>query len=239
LALLAVRRSTLTGAADRHESAAADSGRPKVAPFAFLSAAAVWMCFFFFLVTVMAFGALQNFGPTVVQNVYSVSLRAGASALTLYLLGGAAGIALGGFIAAKSQHERVIAIALVAAALIALALSTGAIPRWSVGPLFAAMGLCTGIASPSRDLLVRRAAMERFGQQSFGRVYGFVYSGLDVGLAIAPLLFGRLMDKGLFNGVLGVVALLQGLGILAALKVGQHALKRSDVDHRVERRLSS
>jgi len=106
-------------------------------------------------------------------------------------------------------------------------LSTGAVPRWSIGVLFAAMGLCTGVASPSRDLLVRRAAMERFGQQSFGRVYGFVYSGLDVGLATAPLIFGRLMDRGLFNAVLGGVAALQGLAILAALKVGQHASKRA------------
>jgi len=225
LTLLAVRRGTLTGAAEKHEGGAANASGPLASPFAFLSSAAVWMCFVFFLVTVMAFGALQNFGPTLVQNVYGVSLRAGASALTLYLLGGAAGIALGGFIASRSQQERVIAIALVAAALTALALSTGAVPRWSVGALFAAMGVCTGIAGPSRDLLVRRAAMERFGQQSLGRVYGFVYSGLDVGLATAPLIFGRLMDKGLFNAVLGGVALLQGLGILAALKVGQHASK--------------
>jgi len=224
LTLLAVRRGTLAGAGDRHESGAADNG-PKAAPFAFLSSGAVWMCFLFFLVTVMAFGALQNFGPAIVQNVYGVSLRAGASALTVYLLGGAAGIALGGFIASKSQHDRVIAGALLAAALTAVVLSTGAVPRWSIGVLFAAMGLCTGVASPSRDLLVRRAAMERFGQQSFGRVYGFVYSGLDVGLATAPLIFGRLMDRGLFNAVLGGVAALQGLAILAALKVGQHASK--------------
>jgi MFS family permease len=229
LTLLAVRRGTLVGATDRRESGAADRGRPNSAPFAFLTSSAVWMCFLFFLVTVGAFGALQNFGPTVVQNVYGVSLRAGASALTLYLLGGAAGIALGGFIASKSQHDRVIATALLAAALAAVVLSTGAIPRWSIGVLFAAMGVCTGIASPSRDLLVRRAAMEQFGQQSFGRVYGFVYSGLDVGLATAPLLFGRLMDRGLFNAVLGGVALCQGLAILAALKVGHHALKRSYV----------
>jgi len=232
LTLLAVRRGTLAGAGDRHESEAADNG-PKAAPFAFLSSGAVWMCFLFFLVTVMAFGALQNFGPAIVQNVYGVSLRAGASALTLYLLGGAAGIALGGFIATKSQQERVIAGGLLAAALTAVVLSTGAIPRWSIGVLFAAMGLCTGVASPSRDLLVRRAAMERFGQQSLGRIYGFVYSGLDVGLATAPLLFGRLMDRGLFNAVLGGVAALQGLAILAALKVGQHALKaqlRPEVD---------
>jgi len=46
-------------------------------------------------------------------------------------------------------------------------------------------------------------------------------------LATAPLIVGRLMDKGLFHAVLGGVALLQGLGILAALKVGQQALRRS------------
>ena len=71
--------------------------------------------------------------------------------------------------------------------------------------------------------------MERFGSQSFGRVYGFVYSGLDVGLATAPLVFGRLMDKGLFSAALGGVALLQGLAILAALKVGQQAPRKESL----------
>lgn len=225
LGVLTLRRATFQRSADAHESGASTVAQPRSHPFAFLSSSAVWMCFIFFLVTVMAFGALQNFGPALVQNLYGLSLREGASVLTLYLLGGAAGIAAGGFIASKNQHDRVIAWALIAAALTAVGLSTGAVPRWGVAVLFAAMGLCTGIAGPSRDLLVRRAAMERFGHQSFGRIYGFVYSGLDVGLATAPLIFGRLMDRGLFNGVLGGVAVLQALGIVAALRVGQHAPK--------------
>ena len=62
-----------------------------------------------------------------------------------------------------------------------------------------------------------------------GRVYGFVYSGLDVGLATAPLVFGRLMDRGLFSATLAGVALLQGLGILAAFKVGQQAPKKEAI----------
>jgi len=226
LALLVVRRSAFASAAASREPEAANHVRQDTAAFAFLGSGAVWTCFLFFLVSIMAFGALQNFGPTVVQHVYSLSLPAAASALTLYLLGGAAGIVLGGFVAARSgAHDRVIAAALVAAALAALVVATGAIPRSSVGPFFALIGLCTGLATPSRDLLVRKTTMERFGQQSFGRVYGFVYSGLDVGLATAPLVFGRLMDKGLFGAALGGVALLQGLAILAALRVGQHAPK--------------
>ncbi len=214
-------RGIFTGAAPAQAHEAPD-GSPDASPFAFLGVGAVWMCFFFFLATTMGFGALQNFAPSVLKNVYALSLPAAASALTFYLLGGAAGIAVGGFLAARYQaHEKLVAVLLVASALLALALATGALPGASVTPLMAFVGFCTGSASPSRDLLVRRAAMERFGQRSFGRIYGFVYSGLDVGLAVAPILFGRLMDRGMFGAVLSGVALFQGLAVLAALRVGQ------------------
>jgi len=113
-----------------------------------------------------------------------------------------------------------VAALLVTAALMALVLATGSVPGVFVTPLMALVGFCTGTATPSRDLLVRRAAIERFGQRSFGRIYGFVYSGLDVGLSIAPILFGRLMDRGMFSAVLCGVALFQGLAVLAALRVG-------------------
>jgi predicted MFS family arabinose efflux permease len=191
-------------------------------PFAFLRAAAVWMCFFFFLASTTGVSALQNFAPSVLNHVYGLPLTTAASALTVYLLGGAAGIAVGGFLAAKYEaHERVVAVLLVAAAIMALVLASGGVPRPSVIPLMAVFGFCTGTATPSRDLLVRRAAMERSGQRSFGRIYGFVYSGLDVGLAVAPVLFGPLLDRGMFPSVLYGVAVFQGLAVIAALRVGQ------------------
>lgn len=221
LGLLLSRRRVLATSAE-HERFATTARSSPASTFGFLGVGSVWMCFLFFLVTMLAFGALQNFAPAVLQRVYSLSLGAAASALTLYLLGGAVGVVVGGFLAAKSgAHDRVIATSLICAALVALAVATGGIPAWTVSAFFAVIGFCTGIATPSRDLLVRQAAMERFGQKSFGRIYGFVYSGLDVGLATAPLVFGRLMDRGMFNAVLGAVALLQGLGVAAALKVGQ------------------
>jgi MFS family permease len=218
---VALLRGIVTGPAPAPGREAA-AGAPRGSPFAFLGAGAVWMCFLFFFALTMGFGALQNFAPSVLKNVYDLSLGASASALTLYLLGGAAGIAAGGFLAARVQaHERAVAVLLVSAALLALALATGAVPRAAVSPLMALVGFCTGAAAPSRDLLVRRTAMERFGQHSFGRIYGFVYSGLDVGLSTAPILFGRLMDRGLFQAVLCGVALFQGLAVLAALRVGR------------------
>ncbi|MBZ0145890.1 MAG: hypothetical protein K8F56_20195 [Rhodocyclaceae bacterium] len=107
------------------------------------------------------------------------------------------------------------------AALAAALIASGVLPAWSIMAAMAAMGFFGGIAGPSRDLLVRRAATARFGQQAYGRVYGFVYSGLDLGLAVSPLLFGPLMDAGRFAAVLGGVALLQAAAILTALRAGR------------------
>jgi len=70
---------------------------------------------------------------------------------------------------------------------------------------------------------VRRAATSTFGTGAFGRVYGFVYSGIDAGLALAPLVFGPLMDAGQPTSVLWGVAILQSLAIVAALSVGFRA----------------
>ena len=73
--------------------------------------------------------------------------------------------------------------------------------------------------------LVRRVATESLagGKESpaFGRVYGFVYSGLDVGLALGPLAFGLLLDAGGRDGVLPGVALLQILAVFTVLAMGR------------------
>jgi hypothetical protein len=94
-------------------------------------------------------------------------------------------------------------------------------PGWMVLPLMAAMGFGVGCAGPSRDLLVRKAAMTRFGKTSYGRVYGFVYSGLDVGFAAVPLVVGPMLDAGQYNLALVGVALMQVAALLGALRVGQ------------------
>jgi len=100
-----------------------------------------------------------------------------------------------------------------------LLLASGWVPSAAVVALMAAIGFLTGLAGPSRDLLVRRAATARFGQAAFGRVYGFVYSGLDTGLALAPLVFGGLMDAGSFTTVLVGIAVLQAAAIGTAMSV--------------------
>ncbi|MCA1827307.1 MAG: MFS transporter [Myxococcales bacterium] len=207
----------------RHEEA-------PVSPFAFLQVGSIWLSFLFFLALTLGFGALQNFAPSVLTSLYGIPLTGAASALSIYLLAGAAGIVAGGFLAAKyDAQERAIALLLTAAAGLSFLVATAVLPGLFVAPLMGAIGFGVGTSQPSRDLLVRKVAIARFGKSSFGRIYGFVYSGLDAGLAIAPVLFGRLMDKGLFAGVLFGVAACQLLSVLFALGVGQkRAAARSE-----------
>jgi FSR family fosmidomycin resistance protein-like MFS transporter len=191
--------------------------------FAFLGSGVVWMCFMFFLFAVMAFGALQNFAPPILERTYHVTLTFAASGLTAYLLGNAAGIAAGGFFARGEREERLVAFALSFAALCAILLASGAVPGWSIVALMGLMGFGSGFTGPSRDILVRRAATSAFGAAAYGRVYGFVYSGIDTGLAIAPVVFGPLMDAARYSQVLWGVAALQTLAIFMALAVGWRA----------------
>jgi MFS family permease len=223
LALLYARRHALSGAASQLV-VAADEGDDSVkhaAPLAFLSSGAVWLCFAFFLVTTAAFGILQNYAPAILSEVYGVSLVFASGGLTAYLLGSGAGIVTGGFFAARG--DRVVAGALGFAALIAAVLASGSPPSGVLWPMMAALGFGVGMAGPARDLLVRRAATARFGRASFGRVYGFVYSGLDSGLALSPVLFGPLLDAGRFRDALIAVALLQVAALFTAVRVGSGA----------------
>ena len=196
--------------------------------FSFLASTPVWLCFLFFLLSVMAFGALQNFAPPILERTYGITFAVATSGLTAYLLGSAAGIATGGFFASKGENqERLVAISLAGAAACAIALASGMVAAWSVVALMGLMGFGAGFANPSRDILVRRAATSLFGQTAYGRVYGFVYSGIDTGLALAPLAFGPLMDAGGYTRVLWGVAALQTLAIAAALAVGARSRQKA------------
>jgi MFS family permease len=215
------------GVLPRAEAAAAATPHERAAPvapatgLAFLSSGAVWLCFAFFFLTTAAFGILQNYAPAILSRVYGVSLVVASGGLTAYLLGSAAGIVTGGFLA--SRGDRVIVFALGFAAFAAMVLASGSVPSPALWPLMAGLGFGVGAAGPSRDLLVRRAATSRFGATSFGRVYGFVYSGLDTGLAASPLIFGPLLDAGRFQHALAAVAALQVLALGAAVRVGRSA----------------
>ena len=73
-------------------------------------------------------------------------------------------------------------------------------------------GFGTGLAGPSRDMLIKRASPPG----ATGRVYGTVYSGLDVGFAVAAPVFGWLLDHDRPNSVFVGAALALALGVMSA-----------------------
>ena len=77
------------------------------------------------------------------------------------------------------------------------------------------MGFASGIAGPSRDLLVKKSAPDN----ATGRVYGVVYSGLDIGQALAPLFFGALMDHQQYRGVWLGLVFMQAVLITSAFQM--------------------
>ena len=183
-----------------------------------------WVAFGFFFFSTLVLGAAENFGPSLLRDLYGLSLTAATSGLTFYLVGGAAGLVVGGFlVSAGKGQEKVVGLCFLGSAAIALLLSFSVVPGWCVIGLMAAMGFGVGIAGPSRDMLVRQSAMATIGKRSFGRIYGLVYSGADVGLATAPLIFGMLMDAGHPRLVFASVSLALTIGIIAAQAIALEA----------------
>lgn len=185
--------------------------------FHFLSLPAVWMCFLFFFMISMGIGGIQSFSPTALREIYGMSLAWATAGYTAYMLTSAVGMVWGGFIAAKTtDHDRTITVAFSFSAFIALLLASGWVSASMAVVLMGAVGLGAGIAGPSRDLLIRAASPKN----ATGRVYGVVYSGLDIGLAFSPALFGAIMDAHHPQWVFACIALFQSLAIFTAVGVG-------------------
>jgi FSR family fosmidomycin resistance protein-like MFS transporter len=196
-------------------AASSGSGQPE-GSLAFLRIPAVWVCFSFFLVYAGVLSGVQAYAPEAARHLHQMPVALAAACVTTYMVCSAGGALVGGFLASDpARCERVVAAGCGAAAVIAVGLGTLAVPALMVPVLFGAMGVAVGAAGPSRDLLVKRSTPEN----ASGRVFGVVYSGLDVGQALAPLLFAALIDQRLFVGVWLVLAVLQLLMVASAMSV--------------------
>ena len=191
---------------------------------AFMRQPVVWLCFAFFFVITFSNSAIQNFATPALQAIVGLNLSVAATALTGYLVFSAIGQLLGGFAVAKSwaDPEKLIAGSLTGSALLMIVAATGV--TGGVGTLALVMlaGLGTGIAGPSRDLLIKRGTPKG----ATGRVYGMVYSGLDAGLAVSAPIFGALMDRGLPRSIFFGAAAAMLIAMLIGLAVGR-AIKRA------------
>ncbi len=211
-------------ALETHRHANESVAAPEAGALDFLRLPAVWLGFAFFCAFAFALGGVQSFAPEAARLLHDVPLEAVAWCLTAFMLASAGGTVLGGFIAGDPERaERVIAACFGAAALFGLSLAWLPWPGVAVPFVFAAMGVAAGLANPSRDMLIRRATPPG----ATGRVYGVVYSGLDLGMSTSPLLFGMLMDAHSPKLVFVGIAAAQALLILGAFRTGRATRIRS------------
>ena len=184
--------------------------------FDFARIPAVWMCLFFLTLYGIVLSAVQAFAPEAARQLHRMPVGLVALCLTAYMLCSAAGMVLGGFLAAQpARAEAVVAGGLLLAAATALWLGLGSLASALVPVLFGVMGFGSGIGGPSRDLIIKRSTPVK----SSGRVYGLVYSGFDIGQAAAPLAFGLLIDQQRFVGVFIALALVQLMLIATVFNV--------------------
>ena len=112
---------------------------------------------------------------------------------------------------------------MTAGALLLALCATGLLGATGTMVVLAATGFAVGIGGPSRDMMIKKATPKG----ATGRVYGMVYSGLDVGFAISPVLFGTFMDRGWYGATLLGAAVVLLLSVGAALGVGVRTVGRA------------
>ena len=200
-----------------HERPGHTAAAPDEHPMAFLRLPSVWLCFSFFFFSTAALSAIQSFASPALQKMFGLPGTITAFVVTGYMLFGAAGMVVGGFWVARSASlERNIGFAMTGSAALLLLAGSGWLPGLATAGIAALAGFGTGLAGPSRDMLIKRASPPG----ATGRVYGTVYSGLDVGFALSAPIFGALLDHGRANDVFYGAAIALVLGIAAASFVG-------------------
>jgi MFS transporter, FSR family, fosmidomycin resistance protein len=144
---------------------------------------------FFILISLM--GGLNNFLVVALGALYRTPDTLANVALTALLLMNALGVLAGGALAARtSRHAMVAALGLALAGITTAFVGFVGSSAAVLVLLTSLTGLFVGIVSPSRDMLVRAVTPPG----AFGRVFGFVSSGFNVGSMIAPTIYGMMMD---------------------------------------------
>ena len=147
----------------------------------------------FFALVSFASAGIQNFTVVGLDALFGTSPAASSAALTAYLTMTALGVLAGGIAAGRlTQHALPVVLGMAVMGAVALALG---LARHGSVVLILIMGIAgffTGAAMPSRDMIVRAVTPEG----SFGKVFGFVSTGMNASWAVAPIVFGLLMDHG-------------------------------------------
>jgi MFS family permease len=199
---------------------------PAVGYAALIARPAMIMAFLYFLLSAAGGTAIQSFSIPALKFLYGLPIEYASVSLTVYLLASACGIFLGGIVADRTDRRDRVAVGGTAAATALMLLIASGVVGWA-GALvaMAAAGFFMGATAPSRDLIIRAATPKG----ATGKAFGFVYSGLDMGSTVIPVLVGTMVDQGLPQAVFFTVAGLYALTILTVLHINRRPAEAGTV----------
>jgi MFS family permease len=179
---------------EAHAAASRGREKPKLRDdLRLLLSVPVLTCFAFFVFSSITIVGLQTFSIPAMVGLYGVTVTAATGTLTGYLVGAVAGTLVGGVVASRTRRHDAAAIAGILLAMVSvLALASGNLPPALLVVAMTLAGFCVGTVNPSRDIVVRDVTPAH----ARGKVYGFVYSGIDLGSSIGPPVVGWLLDAG-------------------------------------------
>ena len=167
---------------------------------------------------------VQNYSVVALGEAFGTPLGIANTALTANLMLSALGVLAGGLLAARvTRHEWVAAFSFAGIAVTAATIGAVDLGFVLLMIVMSLNGFVNGLMQPSRDMIVRAVTPE--GQ--FGKVFGFVTTGFNIGGIIAPLLFGWVMDAGHPRAVFFLVC---GLALLAILTLVPNFRRRAAFD---------
>ena len=206
---------TATGTASDVASSAAAPG------WKVLLTLAVVMSFLFLMFNAAGVIALQSFLIPASMQLFEMPQILAASALTAFFVGSGTGMVAGGFVVSRTQrHGLVCAAALVIAASLVAFLGTAMLPASTLPMMMGLCGFSLGVVSPLRDMIIRDIAPDN----ARGRVYGFVYTGMDIGSLFSPAMFGWVLDHGQPQWVYFGTGLLWAVGMFTLIQIRRTTL---------------
>jgi MFS family permease len=170
----------------------------------------------FFVLLAIANAGLQNYSVVALGALFDTPLAVANTALSGYLLLTAIGVLSGGWVASfTNRHALVAALGVCAAAVVTFMIGMVDLGGVFLVTMMSLAGFLTGVIMPSRDLIVR----ENTPAGSFGKVFGFVTTGFNIGGIVSPLVFGWLMDNNSPRGVFLFVAAVSLVSVVTVLAI--------------------
>jgi MFS family permease len=175
---------------DEHASARGKRKDDTGAGISVLLSRPVLLLFLFFTIATLAGNGISAFSVSALVQLGTPEALAGLP-LSAFMLSSAFAVLAGGLVADKDiPHDTFAAVGFTAAAVVIALIAAVPMPYALLVIAFAVSGFCLGVIRPARDLMVRDVAPAG----SSGKVFGFVFSGQNVGGALAPPIYGALVE---------------------------------------------